>query len=104
MAEWPMATDCKSVGLRPTKVQILLCPPYCNITERAFRYTVGSEKFIKILYIINRNTAGVTQWLEFQPSKLGVEGSNPFSRSILLSNPSKPAYSHHQKNKMTPAV
>ena len=29
-----------------------------------------------------RKNAGVAQLVEFQPSKLAVEGSNPFSRSM----------------------
>ena len=28
--------------------------------------------------------AGVTQWLEFLPSKQAVEGSNPFTRSTKI--------------------
>ena len=27
MPEWPIGTGCKPVGLRPTEVRILLCPP-----------------------------------------------------------------------------
>ena len=50
----------------PTEVQILPPPPFCFVYE-----------------------AGVAQWLEHQPSKLRVAGSNPVSRSIFI-NQSKP--------------
>ena len=56
MAERPMAPDCKSGGLRPTQVRILLCPVFA---------TIGS--------------AGVAQWQSAcLPSKpLGVRFSSP---------------------------
>ena len=62
VAKRPNATDCKSVAPRASKVRILPSPPSC--TEcREFR------------------RAGVTQLVEFQPSKLDVAGSNPVARS-----------------------
>ena len=53
-----MAPDCKSGGLRPTQVRILLCPLF---------YTIGS--------------AGVAQLAEHLPSKQIVGGSSPLTRS-----------------------
>src|SRR5207342_3353740 len=65
------ATDCKSVGPRPSKVRILPSPPssfFPGLRE-------GSEANGR------RNEAGVAQLVELQPSKLDVAGSNPVARS-----------------------
>ena len=64
--EWPKGTDCKSVGdsLRRFKSS----PPHHSNTGVV--WDVG--------------IAGIAQWLELQPSKLNVAGSNPVSRSIYF--------------------
>lgn len=56
IVKWPTTADCKSApyGFGGST------PPPTTINE----------------------AAGVTQWLEFLPSKQAVEGSNPFTRSI----------------------
>lgn len=64
MAERPMAPDCKSGGLRPTQVRILLCP-----------FHTKDRKDKKDFY-----TAGVAQLAEHQLSKLNVTGSIPVTR------------------------
>ena len=43
---------------------------------------MGSE--VRLLFPPPSHHAGVTQWLEFLPSKQAVEGSNPFTRSIVI--------------------
>ena len=57
---------------QPTEVQILPPPPFSgtNAVSVADDGDYGKEY------------AGVAQWLERQPSKLRVAGSNPVSRSI----------------------
>ena len=68
VAKWPTAADCKSAGLRPTKVRIL--PPPCGAVRSR---TLGGAA--------RRGVAGVAQLVERQPSKLDVAGSSPVSRS-----------------------
>ena len=73
--EWPKGADCKSAGSAYGGSN----PPPSTIylTQRALFQTA----ILKELY------AGVAQWLERQPSKLRVAGSNPVSRSIRKDRP-----------------
>ena len=57
--ERPKGSDCKSDGFTPTEVRILPSPPYFDLARGA----------------------GIAQLVEREPSKLGVAGSNPVSRS-----------------------
>ena len=58
--EWPKGADCKSAG-------------------DAFEGSNPSLSTILLFFI-----AGIAQLVERKPSKLGVAGSSPVSRSILL--------------------
>jgi hypothetical protein len=72
--EWLKGADCKSAGLRPTKVRILPSPP--AFREGMTRRVATRERFRKKV-----QGAGIAQLVEHQPSKLRVAGSNPVSRS-----------------------
>ena len=51
--------------------------------QRAGRNLLLAQRLAKKRGLMVRcatNRAGVAQWLELQPSKLVVEGSNPFAR------------------------
>ena len=63
--EWPKGADCKSVG-------------------NAFGGSNPPLSTITLKEVSLKSRAGVAQWLERQPSKLRVAGSNPVSRSSLI--------------------
>ena len=60
---------------QPTEVQIPPPPPFFNAANAV---ADGDPEIVD---------AGVAQWLERQPSKLRVAGSNPVSRSIRKDSP-----------------
>ena len=70
VAKRPNASDCKSDAPRASKVRILPSPPSVARLRKPGSRTPES-----------RLRAGVAQLVELQPSKLGVAGSNPVSRS-----------------------
>ena len=70
MAERSIAPDCKSGGLSPTQVRILLCP------LKAMTLPAGVR-----MMTVDGAIAGVAQLVELQPSKLVVAGSSPVARS-----------------------
>ena len=63
--EWPKGADCKSVGNAFGGSN----PPLSTSTYKG---------------VSLKSRAGVAQWLERQPSKLRVAGSNPVSRYSLM--------------------
>ena len=77
--EWSKGSDCKSdgVSLRWFKSSRYHFPCRCGGDCRFQPVTGASENSI-----ITRNAAGVTQLIECQPSKLNVEGLNPFARFV----------------------
>ena len=99
MPEWSKGADCKSAGSAyggsnppapsppsppngerglPRRSLVLLG------RSRASRHRLPPAADSVPSAEIRIDLAGVAQWLEFQPSKLVVEGSNPFARCKLL--------------------
>ncbi len=76
--EWLKGSDCKSDGSR---LRWFESTPLHHFTM-AFWYGIFKIKFGNITD--NLLFAGVAQLVEHQPSKLGVESSNLFARSILM--------------------
>lgn len=60
MPEWTIGTGCKPVGLRPTEVRILLCPPStdalheCRFTEQSTHNTFQVFFWASALYFTKR--------------------------------------------------
>src|SRR6266704_204892 len=77
MAERSKAADCKSAGLCPTKVRILLSPPVQASDVRRRASDLAPEAW-------RLRPGGSNSGVESQPSKLLVAGSNPVSRSSSL--------------------
>src|SRR2546428_7117798 len=76
MAERSKAADCKSAGPCPTKVRILLSPPFKAEGRR--QKGAGTSAFSLLTSALK---GGSNSGVESQPSKLLVAGSNPVSRS-----------------------
>ncbi len=92
--KWPKGTDCKSVATRFRGSNPLLPTSSSHLRGLSDRGSWRRRPIIKLMCrgsgstedSLNGETAtsGCSSVVELQPSKLVVEGSNPFARSIKM--------------------